>query len=41
MDEITEDVKKSIEKYSENLARLGNELSEIQFNYKVLDKNNF
>ena len=40
MDEITEDVKKSIEKYSENLARLGSGLSEIQFNYRVLDKNN-
>ena len=32
------DLKKSVKGHSENLAKLGRELSEIKFNYKVLNE---
>ena len=32
------DLKKSIRDFSDNLAKIGNELSEIKFNYKVLNE---
>ena len=38
MSEKTEEIKESIKKHSNNLSKLGRELSQIQFNYKVLDK---
>ncbi len=37
MTEELEKLKKSAKEYSDNLAKLGKELSEIQFNYKVLE----
>ncbi len=37
MTEDLEKLKKSAKEYSENLAKLGKELAEIQFNYKVIE----
>ena len=37
MTEELEKLKKSAKEHSDNLAKLGKELSEIQFNYKVLE----
>ena len=37
MTEELEKLKKSAKEYSDNLAKLGKELSEIQFNYKVIE----
>ncbi|MEK6818115.1 MAG: hypothetical protein AABX81_01785, partial [Thermoproteota archaeon] len=37
MTEDLEKLKKSAKEYSDNLAKLGKELSEIQFNYKVIE----
>ena len=37
MVEDLEKLKKSAKEHSDNLARLGKELSEIQFNYKVIE----
>ena len=38
MNEEIDEIKKSVKIFSDELARIGSELSEIQFNYKVLDK---
>jgi len=37
MTEDLEKLKKSAKEYSDNLAKLGKELAEIQFNYKVIE----
>lgn len=37
MTEELEKIKKSAKEYSDNLAKLGKEMSEIQFNYKVIE----
>src|SRR3970282_2540942 len=37
MTEDLEKLKKSVKKYSDNLAKLGKELAQIQFNYKVIE----
>jgi hypothetical protein len=37
MTEDLEKLKKSAKEHSDNLAKLGKELSEIQFNYKVIE----
>ena len=37
MTEDLEKLKKSAKEYSDNLAKLGQELSEIQFRYRVIE----
>lgn len=37
MTENLEKLKKLVKEYSENLAKLGNDLSEIQFRYKIIE----
>lgn len=38
MNKSNDDIKEEIKKHSNNLSKLGRELSQIEFNYKVLDK---
>lgn len=38
MSDNTDDLKKSVKRHSENLSKLGKEISEIKFNYKVLNE---